>query len=78
MARRYTGQGGSPIRKLRYPIKLTTKVSKDADQTLDEMATARDTKKATLVRRAVMKDIYIYKAEKEKREKLAFEGDNND
>lgn len=63
MARGYTGRGGPINRRLRYPIKLTIKVSEDARDTLAEMAKAKDTTPATLGRRAIMKDIYIYKAE---------------
>lgn len=69
MAKRYTGQGGPNNRRLRYPIKLTLKISQDAKDTLDEMATKKSTKPATIGRRSIMKDIYIYKAEKERKEK---------
>jgi hypothetical protein len=69
----YTGQGGPNNRPLRYPAKVTTKISQDAFDTLEEMAQVRKRKVATLVRRAVMKDIYIYKREKERHEEVEAE-----
>lgn len=71
MARRYTGQGGPNNRRLRYPVKRTTKLSKEADADLKEMAQAKDAKPATLIRRAIMKDIFIWKNEKRKAEEAA-------
>lgn len=64
MARKpYTGRGGPNDRRLRYPVKLTIKISDDALATLEKMAHIKDTTVATLGRRAIMKDVYIYKAE---------------
>ena len=71
MVRRYTGQGGPESRRLRYPVKRTTKLSKDANAELIEFARAHDSKPATMIRRAIMKDIYIWKANKRKREEAA-------
>lgn len=66
MARRYTGQGGPMNRALRYPMRRVTRLSRDADDSLVQMAAEGGTKVAYLIRRAIMKDIYIWKAEKEK------------
>lgn len=59
---------GRPTRRLRYPVLLQAKFSKDARQTLEEMAAASGMKVGKLIRRAVMKDIYIYKAKQAKKE----------
>lgn len=58
---------GRPARPMRYPVKLTVRLSKDAGATLDEMAAHQNRKKMKVARRAIMKDVYIYKAEKKKR-----------
>jgi hypothetical protein len=71
MTRGYTGQGGPNNRPLRYPMRRVFRLSKDADAMLVEMAAEGNTKVAYLIRKSVMKDIYIYKAEKEKREAAA-------
>lgn len=71
MGKRYTGQGGSPLRRRRYSVKLFTRITENADAMLDEMAKDKDVKKAHLVRSAVMKDLYIWKNEREKRSAAA-------
>jgi hypothetical protein len=75
MARRYTGRGGPIDRRLRYPVAKTVKLSQDAVDTLEEMAerVGEGYTPMTLMRRAIMKDIYIYKNEKKNREQIAQE-----
>lgn len=51
---------------MRYPMRRVTRLSRDADNSLVEMAAESGTKVSYLIRRAIMKDIYIWKAEKEK------------
>lgn len=72
MPRRYTGRGGPNNRPLRYPVVRTVKISQDATKTLEEMAekAGRGVTVMTLMRRAIMKDIYIYKAEKKRHEEI--------
>jgi hypothetical protein len=71
VAKRYTGQGGPNNRPLRYPMRRIARLSKEADADLLEMAKEKDTKPGTLLRRAIMKDIYIWKNEKKRREEAA-------
>lgn len=59
---------GRVKRPLRYPVKVSVKLSQDAADTLDEMAEKQKRKKMKVLRRAIMKDIYIYKAEKKRKE----------
>lgn len=70
--RGYTGRGGPINRPLRYPVKRTVKLSKDADNTLREMAEkgGKGVTVMLLIRRAVMKDIYIYKAEQKRHKEV--------
>lgn len=58
---------GRPKRRSRYPIVTTVKLSKQATVDLAAMAEERDTKPATIMRRAIMKEIYIHKAKKEQK-----------
>lgn len=60
---------GRPARPLRYPVKRFFKISEDANETIEEMAQAKNTKPGTIIRRAVMKDVFIYKARKNPKEK---------
>lgn len=60
-------RGGPVNRPLKYGVKILVAISEDAHKDLMEMAKVRGAPVATLARRAVMKDIYIYKAEKAKR-----------
>lgn len=59
---------GRPARRLRYPVLLGAKFSEDAHETLKQMADQQDMKIGKIIRRAVMKDIYIYKAKQKKKE----------
>lgn len=59
---------GRPARPLRYPVKRTVRLSEDASATLDEMSEHQKRKVMKIMRRSIMKDIYIYKNEKKKRE----------
>jgi predicted transcriptional regulator len=78
MVRRgYTGRGGPNNRPLRYPISRTVKISSDADDTLDDMAQAQSTTKMNVMRRAIMKDIYIYKSKQQRRESAEQEPSDN-
>jgi hypothetical protein len=58
---------GRPTRRKRYPVLRAAKFSQDASDYLDKMAERRGTKPATIIRRAVMKEIYIDKRKKEQR-----------
>jgi hypothetical protein len=58
---------GRPTRRMRYPVKRFGKFSQDASDYLDAMAQRRGTKPGTIIRRAVMKEIYIDKRKKEKK-----------
>lgn len=62
MARGPRDSLGRPARPLRYSKPVRAKISDDAYNTLQEMAERRRTKVGTLIRRAVMKEVYIYKA----------------
>lgn len=57
---------GRPTRPVKYPHRRHAHFSQDAVETLDEMATVTGMKVGKLIRRAVMKDIYIYKAKHKK------------
>lgn len=74
----YTGQGGPNNRPKRYPARLTTQVSEDARGTLEEMSKVQGKKVAHLVRRSVMKDVYIYKAEKKRHQEIEEELGNEE
>lgn len=63
-------RGGPNDRPKRYTERIETQVSKDAKATLEEMRKAKATPIGVLVRYSVMKDIYIYKNEKKRREAL--------
>lgn len=71
MARRYTGQGGPINRRKRYDRQRLLRLSKQADADLVEMAKYLETKPATLIRRAVMIQVYIWKSERAKAEEAA-------
>jgi hypothetical protein len=61
---------GRRVRPLRYPVKRTVRLSQDAADTLEEMAQSTKGGKykvMKIMRRAIMKDVYIYKAEKKRR-----------
>lgn len=62
---------GRAARPMRYPIQHTVKFSEDADATLKEMAELQDMKIGKIIRRAVMKEIYIYKAKQKRKEQQA-------
>lgn len=59
---------GRPARPLRYPVTRSVKLSKDASETVNEMAEVQGYKAMKVMRRAIMKDVYIYKAKKKKQE----------
>jgi predicted transcriptional regulator len=58
---------------MRYPVRIVVRISEDAKETLDEMAEAKRTKPGTVARRAIMKDVYIYKAKKNPKDEKAHE-----
>ncbi len=60
---------GRPARILRYPIKKYVQISPDAADKLTELAQKRGIKEGKLIRRALMKELYIYEAKKTKEEK---------
>lgn len=68
--KKYTGRGGPINRPKRYTVKHTVYISPDAAATIEEMATLKKTTIATIERRAIMKDVFIYKSEKKRREEL--------
>lgn len=69
---------GRPARPMRYPKTILSKVSEDALETLDEMAKVKGIKRAKVIRRAVMKDIYIFKSEKKRRALKELEADDEE
>lgn len=58
---------GRRARPMRYPVRKTIRLSEDAAATLDEMGDHQSRKVGKVMRRAVMKDIYIYKAEQKRK-----------
>jgi hypothetical protein len=48
----------APNAGMRYPVKRFGRFSQDASDYLDAMAQRRGTKPGTIIRRAVMKEIY--------------------
>lgn len=71
----YIGQGGPVDRPKRYDRIVSVKLSDDDVEALKEIADARDTKPATIMRRAIRKEIWIHKRQQEK---LQAKGDDND
>lgn len=55
-------------RPVKFPVRIMVRLSEDANATLEEMAEKQKRKPAKVLRRAIMKDIYIYKAKKKKGE----------
>jgi hypothetical protein len=71
MVRMYHGRGGPKNRPQRYPCKLTVYISQEAMDELKDMADPKgNVWPATVARRAIMKDIYIHKAQKAKDEQI--------
>ncbi len=58
---------GRPARPLRYSVKRTVKLAPDAVDTINEMAKVQGIKPMRVMRRAIMKDVYIYKSEQKRR-----------
>lgn len=63
---RYHGQGGPKDRRKRYDAKVTIDISAEAKRYLVLWARLEKTAYAYLIRKAIMKDIYIHKAERKK------------
>lgn len=59
---------GRPARRLRYPVLLGVKVSEQAEADLDAMAEAKGLKRGKLLRKMVMRELYIWKAETKRKE----------
>lgn len=59
---------GRPARRLRYPVLLGIKVSEQAETDLDAMAEAKGIKRGKLLRKMIMRELYIWKAEVKRKE----------